>query len=765
MPKGRQRSAGAASPLLPPRQQGLQAFQRGRLDQAIAIWTPLAAQDASLRPALAEAYFRRALKTPSSDDQALSDLRQALALAPAAPRYHYHLGMRLHYLGDLASASASYQAALNGGPRDTALLIALVALEQDPQADLARLPSSSAEISALLAPVQALLAGHELPEATVAASVAPLRVLRGIGHAEADGVADLWRGLAQIATGGATITAQHSLPNPLLVTIRRVYQGLALAQAGDQDSALARWIQPDPLAARVAAFLVNVSAALYARLSRMAENGEQMAAAELILETWSLPLDGPALDELRVKLLDQAAHAAAQLGNWAAAANMWEHARQLVSRSTTLGSPRPLNHNLALAYEAQEHWEAAAEAWRAMLRTKRKRKEGAAPDGLSDAQWAWVRKRVVECYKQAGRPDEAVTVFRQMIKAEPGDLDLRLQLADALLANEQDQAALNEVNRILQIDPNFAEAQLRAAELHSARGYLPVAEQLMRKALAANPERQDIRRQFAQLLLTHATTYTNYGNDKAAEPLLREGMQLDPTNFLFPLNLAHISFNLNRRAKAEQALERVLELAGDRLEAYLGVFRCWLVEEDLAQARALIVRIDAQLKAAPDLYAQLGCLVLVEQSEQPEFPSPFAAPRKPAKKPPAETPWSIFAQELIDQALALKPDDARLHSNIAASLLAVRPAMALHHASEAARLAPDDPSAQILYGMALGMSQQKREAKEQLRKAAALARKLGMAAEAQRADGLRQQVDSPFFGLSFQMGPLLGDLDPDDLYL
>src|SRR5207253_2828768 len=120
--------------------------------------------------------------------------------------------------------------------------------------------------------------------------------------------------------------------------------------------------------------------------------------------------------EALIQAVDRPAHAAAATGDWAQATALWERARQVASSGTGLGSPRPLLHNLALAYEAQERWLEAAEAWRAMLRTRPRRRsqstkvqatehatgraaagEGhpqpaepaAAGGGLSEARWAW----------------------------------------------------------------------------------------------------------------------------------------------------------------------------------------------------------------------------------------------------------------------------------------------------------------------------------------------------------------------------------------
>src|SRR4029077_7728931 len=92
---------------------------------------------------------------------ALDDLRRAVELAPDQPRYRFHLGRYLHRSGELAAASATYRAVVE---RDSswagaAKLLALVALEQNPRAELSKLPGFSPAVEHLLAPAQALLRG------------------------------------------------------------------------------------------------------------------------------------------------------------------------------------------------------------------------------------------------------------------------------------------------------------------------------------------------------------------------------------------------------------------------------------------------------------------------------------------------------------------------------------------------------------------------------------------------------------------------------
>jgi tetratricopeptide (TPR) repeat protein len=443
-----------------------------------------------------------------------------------------------------------------------------------------------------------------------------------------------------------------------------------------------------------------------------------------------------------------------------------------VSSSSGLGSPRPLLHNLALAYEAQEQWLEAAEAWRAMLRTRPRksaakdpekaaagRAADAQPADLTEVQWAWVRKRVIECYKRAGAPGEAVTVFRQAIKADPDDLDLRLQLVDALLLNDQEQAAYNELQRILEIDPRHVEARLRLATLQSARREWLAAEATLRAVLAEHPEREDIRRQMAQLLLAHGLEQLQWGQLAPAARAFEEGRQFAPADHQFPLNLARVAIDQRKPERAKELIDQALELAGDQPLAYTQVVECWVVADKIDEVRAVLARAETALPATPDFYIGVGTLLL-HHTNRLAFPNPFAPP--PPKPKAGDNVWVQLATEVLDRAVALKPDEPRLRLQIATELMQMRPDMALRYAEEGVRMLPDEPGALMLLGLLLGVNDRKREAKETLRRGARLARQQGNAELAQEIEGLRQQIDSPFLQYGLSLGSMFDDLDDDD---
>jgi pentatricopeptide repeat protein len=776
----RGRKAPAQPAALDPHGRAVRHFHAGRLDDAIAIWEPLQAKDPGARAALAETHFRRALKLPRSDDRAVSDLQAAIKYAPTEARYRYHLALALHVRGETDAARAAYEQVIAAnGPQGATLLLGLVLLEDRPRTDLRQIPQLSEVDHAILAPFQALLRGQPLDAAALEPLAETLRKRYDAGSTKA--LITFWEGLSRIQRGDATaaqpLSDEQNLPTAKLNALRRFYRGVAAALADDTAGAFAHWRKISEQDQGIANLAQNLTVSFYEQISDRHAAGDLDAAATLVMQSITFPLLGTAvLDELRVQVLDQAAQQAARSGNWQRAAEYWETARAIITQNTSIGSTRPIWHNLALAYEAQEEWVPAAESWRGMLRT-RPRKGAKTADPLSDAQWAWVRTRVIECYRQAGRPDEAVTVFRQMIKAEPNDLALRLQLVDALLANEQEQAAVNEIGRILTIDPTFVDARLRRALLHHQRYRTPPANSELRKLAQEHPERDDVRRAYAYYLRDFAKDYLSGSKqqNQYALQLFEEGHTLIPTDPQFPLGMGKALLNLDQKAKGRDCLNKVLDLAGDQLPFYSEVFLCWLIEEDIDEARAVIERAKTH-KPVVDFYLTWAIMVFEELNPQPPafggfgglgLLSAFGGLQPPTPPKPMNPKWKAFGIELIDQAIALEPNDARISGSLILVLVSVDDALALEHAQRAAKLAPDQPEAQLILAMVFGINGQKAQAKEQFRKTAQLARKQNRNDLARDADDMRRSVDSPEFvpmmRMHMQSMRGMSDLDPDEL--
>lgn len=481
--------------------------------------------------------------------------------------------------------------------------------------------------------------------------------------------------------------------------------------------------------------------------------------AQIAHESVRLAAGNTALAEPLIQALDRGAQAAATGGDWAQATILWLDAREVVSTNAGIGSPRPILHNLALAYEAQEQWMEAAEMWRAMLRTRARK--GGDSGQPNDAQWSWVRKRVIECYKSAGAPGEAVTVFRQAIKATPDDLDVRLQLVDALIANDQAQAAVNEVERILAIDPAHIDARLRGAALLGIREEFEAGRAMLRPILEQQPDHQDARQGMVGLLLAEGQRNLRWYNLAAAEQLFEQAQQFAPNDWRPPLNRARIAIDQKKLDLARELLARVLDLAGDQPDAYLQVIDAWAVAEQIDEVRAVVVRAESALPLTGDFFIEVG-LMLLERDlpPAPAFLGGFLS--RPPKRDRQATPRSRLASELLDRGLAGQPDQGEVRLALAIKLLRINAVLGLRYAEEAARLLPDDPDAYMALATLQVMNERRREAKDTLRRGARLARKQGKADLAEHMDDLRASADDPMLPLMLQMGPLLDDDDEDD---
>jgi tetratricopeptide (TPR) repeat protein len=740
------------------RREGMRAFMAQRFGSAIAAWTQLEQHDAKVREALAEAYFRRALTHADATARA-DDMRQALELAPHDLRYRYHRGLALHRAGKPAEAAEHYRAVLHKSPAwgGAGLALALAELEQDGTADLENLPGTTPTLRATLEPLRLLLRGEVPPMPDDADQAVQM----------------LWHGLGLLQAGDPTARSvlrdNHTLSSLHLHAVRQFYQGIAAAQAGDMATAVDLWwevyqtniVQPIMLQHNLTAGLIEV---FQAHL----DAGTSEEVADLAVQVVESSLRHAALNALLLAVLDQAAHAAAESADWRRAVKLWGLARGLMGSSASLGSPRPLLHNLALAYEHLEDWRTAADTWRALLRARPRKartdaERAADPFDYTDEQWAWVRRRVITCYQNAGEPGEAVKVFRQAIKNDPEDMDLRIQLVDALLANDQEQAAFNQIDQVLLRNPRHIEANLRLANLYGAAGQWGAAERALRLVLDQQPEREDVRRQVARVMLMRGNYLHNVRMLDQAERVFIEGQQFAPDDYQFPLNLARIAVDRRNLEQAEALLEQTLELAGDYTPVYVFAADCWVVAGDMERVRAMIERAERVLGADVEFYTDLAINIL-QRSSKPPGMSLLLQGTKPAVRAQNDE-LTTLAEDLLNRAVALRPDDAQLRFRLAAELLNLNPELALSHAEVGVNLLPDEPNGLLLLGLLQGLTERDKEARATLRKTAKLARKRGDEFLAQQAEMLQQQVGSPLLGLSLQMGMEMDDMldDDDDL--
>jgi tetratricopeptide (TPR) repeat protein len=280
-------------------------------------------------------------------------------------------------------------------------------------------------------------------------------------------------------------------------------------------------------------------------------------------------------------------HQAAEAGKWSLAAQHWRAASQI-------GGSRQLAQNLALAEEALGNWIQAAEAWRDMARRRPRKADH--PEALSDAQVAAIWKHAAECYEKAGWEGEVATCLATAVKYAGDDLELRLELADALWEADRVDATVNELQRILERDGDYVPALTRLATIYTERwGYDPLP--LWRRALAAEPENQEVRDALAQHYLEQvgAVQPRNWfgsflhRTEKQRIKVLEQGLKDVPGHprLLIQMGVLYRAVNRKKDAlrclvEAYQAAPRDLTVIGPALHELLHL-------EDTEKVEGLIV--------------------------------------------------------------------------------------------------------------------------------------------------------------------------------
>ncbi len=746
---------------------GLKAFHLGNYSEAIRFWNELDAGDEpAVCAAVAEAHFRRALATRLTASEALADLRHAVDLLPDEARYWYQLGLMLHRNDHLEEARQAYARAADLGlaRRGIGLVRGLAELEVDSGLSLDTLPWLTPEARTSLAPIAGLLRG-EPP----AAQALPARADASSPPGTIDPVTSLWQGLTLLARGDALgAYAALSPPKGQRLPVgaeptRAFYFGVAAALGGKPPLALSVWREMLRVSSPAAgaspphlnAYLSQISAHSILALQQEGRWEEaldqaQSSAALAPGDTWLLKAALIAANRLAV--------AAREAGEWNTAVGRWLTMRGLLETHPGLGPLPPILHNLAIAYEALQAWESAAQAWVALLNTL-PRRSGRTPKNplpttegpTLEEQRAWMRRRILDNYGRAKLPDEAISYYKQAVKADPENMDLRLEMVSALLANEQSIAARNEVQRILAKDPKQIDALLLLAEIHQARAENYAAERALSRILEIDSNHDTARKAIRQMMLERGMDAFNSGMYYEARDIYTAALTYAPDDPQLLVFLGQAELVLGRKKNAQAHFDAALATGSPA--AYIQLFSFRGRSFDEAEARKILRRAEEAGLATFDLYMSAGVVCLTRR-----------APSGPAVKPyrtDVSPVWEKWGRELIEKGLELATDRADALESLLSALGPGYAVIAVDYARQLVALRPEDPECLLDLAFYQGIARDVAGGKTTLAQAERLARKQGRKDLLNSIAEMRQKIGSPMFGMLASVFGT-GGLDPDD---
>ncbi len=569
-------------------QRGRQAFQQENYALAIDLWQQAYGRPnapVELTSALAEAYFRRAVTDAAAP---IVDLKHAAQLTPTDPRYRYHLALAYHRHDNPAAAESLYRDLLAQTPPflRAALPLAQLLIEQ--------------KKALLKDPVWALLSAREQTQLRAVDALVKKKAASTMRQLSAQPLDPVWRGLLALALKDPE-TARENLQ--LVVdrpdaptawrSIAQYYLGVLDVTDEQLETAFSHWraAQENGMASR---YLEQNLADLAFRLAVQAQQtGQPQRAAEL-LEQIPAPLVGRRYYELYRQLEMELAYQAAQKGNWAEALTHWQHAsgRGENSRTTTF--------NLALAYQHTEDFRAAAEHWRRLLRRRPRKADH--PDALSKKQVARIWQYIADDYTHSGDYDEAIKTYKNAIKWAPDNIDLRLKLVQAYQETGHWQAAENEVNRVLEKNPDYVPALVLLAEGYQNYYFPTQARDVWQHILTLEPKHPVARQQLAYTYEQEAERISLWGGATRVIEIYREGLKQVPGNPRLLLALGSTYAEQGDLEQARHYLEQAYTANPTDLQVLHTSYQIWIDFGDTSDLERIFNRVIAISPPVPGAF-------------------------------------------------------------------------------------------------------------------------------------------------------------------
>ncbi len=700
-------------------QRGLKAFHKNDFATAIHWWEQANTQAPSpgTKSALAEAYFRQGLETKQA-----GFIQKAIELQPNEPRFVYHLGLAAYRQGRVKEAMAAYQKVWqmdSEWQRRVAypMALAYVAMGED-VTQTAVWPRLSPAEQTLLEQSQAVLR-HQSPAAEN----------------------PLWQGISDYQNGRfAAAQTQLTQAATYLPTkgISHYYLGSIAAQQSNWETARHHWLLSYKAGYRSPNLQTNLGELFHRLAEQLMAQNELPQALAAATEAYQHKTDDKTLNDLISTIEQQMAYEAAQKGDWKTAEKHWKVAE------TKAGGSFRLAYNLALVYEQQLNYHLAAEQWREALRRRPRRADH--PDTINDEQVSRLWQRVAEAYAKEDDFDESIQVYKQAVKWQPDNLTLRLALADGLLNNGRLQAAENELQRILQKDPNHIPALLRMGEVIYQSHYWwqnQAAVHYWERVIALEPQNQIALQSLSEYYQGQAKEHMNWqGDHQRAIQLYEKALSYQPKDTDTLVSLGYHYLQVKNREKGLACFAQAIQVQPQNPTVYLHIIIQWYRIGDF----------------------EAGWQTLLEAEKNiPNLDTPFYAQMAQNS---LENQEQTLAQQWIDRAIERASPDTPVYIILGQALEVVKggETLARTYLQKAIEIGQEVGQAHLLLALLAGRLGDRREMEKEFKTAEKIARQTKDSALAERIRQARNFLSNPFaflarhFGNGRNLPDILADL-------
>jgi tetratricopeptide (TPR) repeat protein len=236
-----------------------------------------------------------------------------------------------------------------------------------------------------------------------------------------------------------------------------------------------------------------------------------------------------------------------------------------------------------------------------------------------------------------GETAQAISDFEKMAKMFPQVAAVHYQLAQAYLANQENDNAVASLNQALSLDPKYVDAILLLAEIQIKTGNTAPAIVSLQQLTQQQPQNVP-----ARFLLAQA--YGAQGSLDSAVQIYRELEKAYPKSPQVPLLLGTTFFQQGNNSEARAEFNQALKLAPDYLPALEQTVNLDLVEKQYAVAQE---RVQQQIEQNPKVAALQLLLAKVLLAQGNTNQAESALSKAIELQPDSQPPYLKLAQLYI----------------------------------------------------------------------------------------------------------------------
>ena len=192
---------------------------------------------------------------------------------------------------------------------------------------------------------------------------------------------------------------------------------------------------------------------------------------------------------------------------------------------------------------------------------------------------------------RSGSIDKALPVFDRLVQAYPKDFLIRYSLGLSYFFLRKMDKAQAEFERVIEINPQYANAYLNLASIYERKGDVSKAIESLERVVSLGADSPTGKKAQERLGIIEASLIASSGNHQDALDILNNVIAINPDSLPVLMLIAKSNTQVGRYKLAEENYQKILSIAPNHLEAKSQLAGLYLLSKKTGLAVDLLEEI------------------------------------------------------------------------------------------------------------------------------------------------------------------------------